>query len=130
MQAMIVASTLKIRMKILVTDKICLLLSRFRESGLIRFSEIIAAGANKTELVVLMIAERSEPKNKICTGRLVCFKTIVGNVNCESPSTGFGYRYFTHKLINNGSIAMDRYIPAAIKQERTAVVAELDDIDR
>ena len=60
-----VATKLKSKMEILVTQSSCLSVNRCFDSGRAIFSEQIAAGANIDELVVLMIADSSEPKNKI-----------------------------------------------------------------
>ena len=57
----------------------------FLQNEVMKFSERIEAGARIAELVVLMIADSSEPKNRIWTGILICAITIDGKVSCVSP---------------------------------------------
>ena len=65
MHAMMVASALNPRMEIRVTINSCLSVNLFLVSGFTKFSEKIAAGAKMAELVVLMMADKSEPKKSI-----------------------------------------------------------------
>ena len=63
--AITVAIILKSRTEIRVITRNCLSENLCPKRGLIRFSEKIAAGAKIAELVVLMMAESNDPKNKI-----------------------------------------------------------------
>src|SRR5690606_6120273 len=64
-QAITVATTLKTRIDNFVVINNCASFSLFLNKGLIRFSETIEAGASMAELVILIIAESKDPKNKI-----------------------------------------------------------------
>lgn len=128
--AITVAIRLKNKTDIRVTQRSCRSVNLCFERGRAMFSEQIAAGARIAELVVLMIAESSDPKNKICIGSAVCFITIAGKASCESAITSAGYRCLIQRLINKGRIAMVRYSTAAMWQDLTAVLAELEDIER
>ena len=63
--AISVARILKNKTEALVTSRNCLSENLCPMSGFMRFSEKIAAGAKIAELVVLIMADSKEPKNKI-----------------------------------------------------------------
>jgi hypothetical protein len=65
MQAIADATALNATTESLVITNNRLSETLFRRSGLTRFSENIEAGARIAELVVLMIADNNEPKNRI-----------------------------------------------------------------
>src|SRR5689334_5929040 len=108
MHAMAVPTALKSNTETFVRMRNCLSEKRFPHKGFTKFSEKIDAGASIAELVVLMMAESNDPKNKIWMGMVVCANTIFGSVSCVSFPTCSGYKCFVHKLMNNGSIAMVR----------------------
>ena len=63
--AIIVARMLKIKIDILVINRSCLSVMRRDDNGLATFSAQIAAGASIAELVVLIMADNSDPKKSI-----------------------------------------------------------------
>lgn len=65
MVAIIVADMLNINTQIRVRKRNCPSENRCLARGLIKFSERMDAGARIAELVVLMMADKSDPKNKI-----------------------------------------------------------------
>ena len=63
--AITVANTLNISTQTFVMYSSCLSVNLFLAKGLIRFSDMIAAGARIAALVVLIMADKSDPKNRI-----------------------------------------------------------------
>ena len=90
MHAMTVAITLNIKTETRVSNRNPLSVIFLFINGFTKFSEKMAAGANIAELVVLMIADNKDQKNKIWTGKAVCINTIRGRANCVSPISSLG----------------------------------------
>ena len=85
-----------------------------RIKGFNIFSPNTDAGARIAPDVVLNKAESSAPKNKTCMARGVNFITNVG-INKSSSASKEGYSRTPMNAINNGNIAIVKYIaPAAI----------------
>src|SRR5688572_25799524 len=130
MQAITVAIMLNNNTAPFVRTRNCLSENLCPKSGFTRFSEKMAAGASIAELVVLIIADNNDPKNKICIVKGVCRRTIFGSASCVSPANSCGYRCLMQRLMNSGNIAIVRYNMAPMYDDQTAVRAEPEDIAR